>query len=63
VRWRPALWQPDHFCHRGFFIQVDQYLFDDHWIFNAGKSLPRKHSECFGYHLDGTATFTARFND
>jgi hypothetical protein len=57
--WYPAVWQPGYFCHRGFFIQVRQNLLNDHRILDAGKSLPRERSECFGYHLDGTTAGTA----
>jgi hypothetical protein len=33
------------------FPKVRQNLLDHQRIFNAGKSLPRERSECFGYHL------------
>jgi len=48
--WRPAIWRPDGFCHRDIFIQVGQYLFDDHRIFNAGDD------------VHGAAAFMAGFN-
>ncbi len=33
-----------------------EYLLDNFGIFDAGESLPREHSECFGYDLHGTTT-------
>ena len=44
-----------------FFIQVIKYFADHLRIFDAGKSLPRERSECFGYNPDVTTAFTTGF--
>jgi hypothetical protein len=43
----PAFGQPDRYCCRDFFIQVGQYLLDDHRALGSGDQ------------LDRTAAFTA----
>jgi len=35
---------------------MGQNLTDHHWVFDAGESLPRERSECFGHDLHCTAT-------
>ncbi len=39
-----------------------QYLLNDDGILNAGKSLPRERSECFGYYLSHATADSARLN-
>jgi len=41
---------------------MSKYLLNNSWILNAGKSLPRERSECFGYDLDITTALTAGCN-
>ena len=36
LRRRPGLWQYHGFIQRGLFIQMSEYLVDDHRVFNAG---------------------------
>jgi hypothetical protein len=43
----------------GVQLQMGEHLLDHFGIFNAGKSLPRELSECFGYDLHGTAAVLA----
>jgi hypothetical protein len=45
-----------------FLFQVRQYLLNDDGILNAGKSLPRERSECFGYDLSRATADSARLN-
>ena len=45
----------------GFSLKVCKYLLDHRRVFDTGESLPREHSERFGYYLDSaTACFTSR---
>jgi len=41
---------------------MSEYLADHLRVFDAGKSLPRERSECFGYNPDLTAAFTTDFD-
>ena len=41
---------------------MGEYLADDVGIFDAGESLPRERSECFGYDLHGIAAGLAGFD-
>jgi hypothetical protein len=41
---------------------MGKYLADDVGIFDAGESLPRERSECFGYELHGIAAGLAGFD-
>ena len=58
-RWRPAC-RPQTCWRRGqLFLQMGENLINDHWIFNAGESLPRERSECFGHDPHRPAAFPA----
>ena len=65
--WVPAvtaIWQQSY-CNRSYIvIQVGKYLANNCRVFakapsgDAGESLPRERSECFGYDSDITTAFT-----
>ena len=56
---RPAPRLPGRFRRGIFLIEVGENLLDHHRVINAGESLPRERSECFGHDLHRPAAFPA----
>ena len=61
-RWRPACGPQTRWIRGVLSLQMGENLLDDRWIFDAGNSLPRELSECFGHDPHRPTAGTAGFN-
>jgi hypothetical protein len=61
-RWRPACRPQTRWIRGVLSLQMGENLLDNRRIFDAGKSLPRERSECFGHDPHRPTAGTAGFN-
>lgn len=59
LRGCPALVQLGGFRGGGLFVQVGEYLFDDHWVFDAGDDLHRPAAMATRFDVDVEDTLQA----